>query len=102
MVYTLTMAFEIQIAESAKREMRAMRAFDRARVIAAIESQLSEEPTVETTNRKRLAPVEGDVAPLWELRVGDWRVFYDVIEAEVLVVVLRIVRKGRKTTGEVL
>lgn len=42
------------------------------------------------------------VRPVWQLRVGDSRVFYDVTEAQRQVVVRAIRRKRTKTTKEVL
>jgi mRNA-degrading endonuclease RelE of RelBE toxin-antitoxin system len=41
-----------------------------------IDEQLSQEPTTETRNRKRLG--ENELFD-WELRVQDFRVFYDVL-----------------------
>ena len=43
----------------------------------AVETQLANEPLIETRNRKPLRP--NPVAP-WELRVSEMRVFYDVSE----------------------
>ena len=40
--------------------------------------------------------------PVWQLRVGDFRVFYDVDEREREVVVRAVRRKGSKTTQEIL
>jgi mRNA-degrading endonuclease RelE of RelBE toxin-antitoxin system len=40
-----------------------------------IEEQLTNQPDVETRNRKRLRP---DHLTEWELRIGELRVFYDV------------------------
>lgn len=68
----------------------------------AIETQLKDTPDVPTRNRKLLenliSPWEA-VPPVWELRVGDYRVFYDVSEEE-LAVYIRAIRKkprGKKT-----
>lgn len=47
-------------------------------------------------------PPWNKVRLVWQLRVGDFRVFYDVDEARREVVVRAIRRKGRKTTKEVL
>ncbi len=41
----------------------------------AVDDQLRHQPDVPTRHRKRMRP--NAVAP-WELRVGDYRVFYDV------------------------
>ena len=41
--------------------------------------------------------------PIWELRVGDYRVFYDVSEADITVYVRAIrVKPPGKTTEEIL
>jgi len=52
-----------------------LRKSDQQTVIAESERQLKHEPTKETRNRKPLRP--NDLSQ-WELRVGDFRVFYDV------------------------
>jgi len=39
---------------------------------------------------------------VWQLRIGDLRVFYDVEEKRQEVVVRAVRRKGTKTTKEVL
>jgi len=68
--------------------------------------QLRGEPDVETRNRKQLAslvPPWTAEPPIWELRVGEYRVFYDVSQED-SVVYVRAVRKkpfGR-TTEEIL
>ena len=78
------------------------RMFYRTQIIDAFEEQLGHEPDTSTKNRKLLEnltpPWEG-VTPIWELRVGEYRVFYDVSPAE-SVVYVRAVRKkmrGAKT-----
>ena len=48
-------------------------------ILDAIEEQLQHEPTTETRNRKRLGTNE---LSDWELRVQDFRVFYDVVAEE--------------------
>jgi mRNA-degrading endonuclease RelE of RelBE toxin-antitoxin system len=64
---------------------------DRTTALAAINRQLLHEPVKETRNRKPLRP--NPVAP-WELRVGELRVFYEVVGADSGVV--RILAVGRK------
>ena len=56
--------------------------------------QLSNQPTVPTRNRKiliDLTPTGEANPPVWELRIGAYRVFYDVDEDE-KVVYVRAVR----------
>lgn len=68
----------------------------------AMEKQLVHTPDTPTRNRKllsKLVPPWVAVQPVWELRVGDYRVFYDV-SVEEAVVYVRAVRKkpaGKKT-----
>ena len=85
------MAYEIQFVSSAKGQLDAFEVAARTGIIAAIEEQLSNEPRIETRNRKRLRP--NPLAP-WELRVGNVRVFYDV-EESAKVTILAIGTKDR-------
>jgi mRNA-degrading endonuclease RelE of RelBE toxin-antitoxin system len=72
----------------------------------AIESQLANTPLTPTRNRKLLAnliPPWEAVPPVWELRVGEYRVFYDVSEQDSAVYVRAIRRKPRgKKTEDIL
>lgn len=96
--------YEIRLALDAQKELRALKAFDRERVLDAIEKSLRHEPTKETTNLKKLEPRPelSQLGPLWELRVDEYRVFYRVFENEILVLVVKVARKGRKRTKDVL
>jgi mRNA-degrading endonuclease RelE of RelBE toxin-antitoxin system len=54
-------------------------------------------------NRKPLpglSPSFARVAPVWELRVGDYRVFYDIEQEERAVCVRAVRFKGQSTTEE--
>ena len=56
-------------------------------------------------NRKELTalvPPWEHVPPVWELRVDEYRVFYDVDPGARLVVVRAVRRKGRSTTKEIV
>src|SRR5262245_39498061 len=78
-----TMPFAVQIMPSALTEMKAIRVFYRRQIAQAIQEQLSQVPTVASKNRKLLVdprPSFECEPPIWELRVGDYRVFYDVDE----------------------
>jgi mRNA-degrading endonuclease RelE of RelBE toxin-antitoxin system len=70
-----TSMFEIEFTPEAKDDLKALKKNEQVEVIVAIETQLQYEPTTETRNRKRLRP--NDVAE-WELRVGKFRVLYNV------------------------
>lgn len=90
------MSFDVQIVPSAVEELKAIQVFYRRQIATAIEAQLMHQPTVATKHRKRLQNVEPSFEyepPLWELRVGEFRVFYDVDEASASVFVRAIREK---------
>ena len=87
------MAYEIRFASSAKRHIQAFPVGKRAVIVAAVETQLSHEPLVETRNRKRLRP--NPIAP-WELRVRSMRMFYDVDQPGVVTVLAIGAKRGNK------
>src|SRR5262245_37532140 len=97
--------YGIELSQSATADLVALRAFDRARIVAQIRAELAMSPTMPARHRKmlrELRPAWEHVPPLWQMRVGDFRVFYDVDEAQRTVYVRRVIRKGTKTTGEVV
>jgi mRNA-degrading endonuclease RelE of RelBE toxin-antitoxin system len=96
--------YEIRVTHEAQREIRALRSFERTRILDAIEVSLRHDPTRETRNRKRLDPRPelSRLGPLWELRVDTYRVFYRVFADEILVLVIKVVKKSRKATKEIL
>ena len=71
-----------------------------------IERQLNYTPDSPTKNRKllrRLIPPWEAMPPVWELRVGDYRVFYDVSKEEQVVYIRAVRRKPRgKKTEDIL
>lgn len=97
------MPFRIEITDLAEGELKAIRAFERRRIVDEVRSQLSDQPMLATRNRKRLETAVPDfehVPPIWELRVGDYRVFYDVDEADEVAFVRAIRRKVQGQTTE--
>ncbi len=98
--------YTIEYAEGVVEHLRSVRAFERRRILDTIDEQLSHAPTQQTRNKKILVglkvPWEHD-EPMWELRIGDYRVFYDVNETAERVIV-RAVRRKRthQTTEEIL
>lgn len=79
--------YEIEYTAGAFEDLDAFRKFEQKQVADEIDAHLTHEPNVETRNRKRLRPNE--VAE-WELRVGRFRVFYDVHEVVKIVKVAAI------------
>ena len=95
--------FEIRFAEGVEEDLRNIRIYYRNQILDAIEEQLAREPETRTKNRKlleNLIPPWQRVAPIWELRVGEYRVFYDVSAAESVVYVRAVRRKPRGTKTE--
>lgn len=94
--------YDIQIAKGAEADLKRLAAFHRNTILDAIERSLTNEPTKPSRNRKvliGLTPPWTAAPPIWELRVGEYRVFYDVADKE-QVVYIRAIRKkpaGKKT-----
>jgi mRNA-degrading endonuclease RelE of RelBE toxin-antitoxin system len=98
--------YDIQIAKGAEADLKKLAAFHRSTILNAIESSLSNEPTKPSRNRKvlvGLVPPWTAEPPIWELRVGAYRVFYDVADEE-QVVYIRAIRKkpAGRTTEDIL
>jgi mRNA-degrading endonuclease RelE of RelBE toxin-antitoxin system len=98
--------FQIDVAEDAAAEIAALPAFIRKQVVEAIDSLLLHQPTVPTRNRKPLRgliPPWDHLAPTWEIRVGEYRVFYDVDEAAAVVHIRAVRHKPpHRTTEDIL
>ena len=72
--------FRLEFTPEALEDLRLLRAYDQRRVLDAIQAQLRYQPEQETRNRKRLRP---NKLAEWELRIGTFRVFYDIdVEGE--------------------
>ena len=98
--------YSIEYAEGVAEDLSDVRASERTRILDHIEAQLTHEPARQTRNRKMLVgliPPWEHIQPVWELRAGDYRVFYDVDETALLVTVRAIRRKPpHKTTEAIL
>lgn len=97
---------EIEFSEEVLRDLSALRGFDRKRILDGIEEQLSSEPSKESRHRKilrGLLPSFEAIPPIWQLALGEYRVFYDVNEEGRKVYVRAFRRKPpHKTTEEIL
>lgn len=69
------MAFDLDFTPTAAGHVRNFRKFDQKIILDGVDEQLRHEPATETKHRKRLGP---NALATWELRIGDFRVFYDV------------------------
>ena len=84
------MTFEIEFSADSERQLSELAARDRRMLLDSIETHLSHEPTTPTNNRKLL---RSNPVAAWELRVADFRVFYNVESDRILVIVVALGRK---------
>ncbi len=97
--------YTIQIHEDAEAELTALRPYDRNRILDDIEEQLTHEPNTVTRRKKILEALEppwDQLGPVWQLRVGEYRIYYDVVQEEKMVIVRAIREKRQRTTVEIL
>jgi mRNA-degrading endonuclease RelE of RelBE toxin-antitoxin system len=95
--------YTINYGVDAADEIRRLEAYYQRRILAEIKTHLTQTPTVQTKRRKPLPNLSHPwdaVPPIWELRVGDYRVFYDVSEVDYLVRVLAVRHKPPGTRTE--
>jgi mRNA-degrading endonuclease RelE of RelBE toxin-antitoxin system len=83
-------SYRIEVTEEAKDDLSYYTASERKLIVAEIRGQLTHQPHVETKNRKPLR--DNPIAP-WELRVGKYRVFYEVEETTSTVSVVSVGHK---------
>ena len=87
------MSYRIDYSPDAVDHLRALPVREQRSVVDGVDVQLTDQPTVETRNRKPMRP--NPIAP-WELRVGQLLVYYEVRdEPEPVVRVLAIGVKDR-------
>ena len=79
------MNFSIRIKESAAKELRRVAKADRTRIVAAID-RLAETPHLG-------AALKGDLRGLRRLRVGDYRIVYEIRDEELVVLVVRVAHR---------
>lgn len=96
----------MEFARGVEQDMRKIPLYYRNTILDAIEEELTHQPQTISKNRKilvNLNPPWDAEPPIWELRVGDYRVFYDVSETAKKVYVRAIKLKPRgKRTEEIL
>ena len=85
------MRHEIVFSPEAVEDFKRLSARDRSVVRDAIETHLRYEP--QKTSRSRIKRLRGISRPQYRLRVGDIRLFYDLVEQTVEI--LAIVPKSR-------
>jgi mRNA-degrading endonuclease RelE of RelBE toxin-antitoxin system len=87
------LSYRIEYSPETADHLQVLTARQRSIVFDVVDRQLADQPGVETRNRKPMRP--NPVAP-WELRAGNLRVYYDIIEdPEKSVTVLAVGVKNR-------
>lgn len=87
------MPFHISYSPDAEDHLRSLTARERAIILQMVDKQLLHQPTVAMRNRK---PMRDNPLAFWELRIGDFRVYYDVVEDPEQVVHIRAVGVKRR------
>src|SRR5262245_44636293 len=78
--------YDIRWHPSAREDMKSMKlqAYDVGKIVGAVEEQLTHQPARESRRKKLIRPEEHlpfeHLDPVWQLSVGEFRVFYDVSE----------------------
>ena len=85
------MRYEIFLAPEAVQDFKRLSARDRAAAREAIEKHLRYEP--QRKSKSRIKKLRGISRPQYRLRVGEIRVFYDVVEPRVEI--LAIIPKSK-------
>ncbi len=98
--------FTVLFSRDVENDLKTISVFYRNKILDEIKKQLTQNPTSLTKNKKVLVnlipPWEAD-SKVWEMRVGEYRVFYDVDES-IQTVFIRAIRKKPPgiTTEEIL
>ena len=79
------MKFSIRIKESAAKELRRVANPDRTRIVSAVD-RLAETPHLG-------AALKGDLRGLRRLRVGDYRIVYEIRDEELVVLAVRVAHR---------
>jgi mRNA-degrading endonuclease RelE of RelBE toxin-antitoxin system len=97
--------FVLLYEDAAEEDLRGLRIYEVRRILNEVDAQLTKAPTTPSRRKKLLeglVPPWDTLRPVWQLRVGDFRVFYDVDAERQQVIVRAVRRKGTKTTKEIL
>lgn len=84
------MAYRVELAPAAQRDFRRLPTEAQARLTAPIQAQ-QENPRPSGVRKLR-----GEEST-WRIRVGPYRVVYDIYDERALVVILRVARRNETT-----
>lgn len=79
------MTYEVKYARNAQKELKKLPALAQKRILVAL-LKLAQNP-----RKGNVRPMVGSTA--WRLRVGDYRVVYDIYDHEIVVLILRIAHR---------
>ena len=69
------MSFHIETSSDALAHLQTLSKYDQIKVLDGIELHLTHNPMTPTRNRKQM---RSNLISTWELRIGGFRVYYDV------------------------
>lgn len=81
------MEYVIELTEEALTDLKYLQKSAQVQILDTIEQQLTYQPSTETRNRKPLRP---NSRFEWELRISNYRVFYNIIKSKVIVTVIAV------------
>jgi mRNA interferase RelE/StbE len=84
------MAYEVRYSKESLEQLKKIRAHNRAEIVDQIKQSLTTNPT--TTGKSRIKRLRQPAPTEYRLRVGDFRVYYDVDQQSVYIV--QILSKG--------
>jgi mRNA-degrading endonuclease RelE of RelBE toxin-antitoxin system len=90
--------FRIVVRPRAAAQIRRLRRVDAVAILDAMEVHLRHEP--ERLSRSRIKRLRGSHAATYRLRVGDYRIFYDVGEGGVVVIAVLHKRETAEFYGD--
>jgi mRNA-degrading endonuclease RelE of RelBE toxin-antitoxin system len=94
--------YRIAVSRNSLSHLQAFTVKEQRLIRDALTEQLSYEPTTPTRNREEMRP---NLLAIWELRIGDFRVYYDVDEEESIVDIRAIgIKQGNQVRigGEIV
>ncbi|MCU0567706.1 MAG: type II toxin-antitoxin system RelE/ParE family toxin [Oculatellaceae cyanobacterium Prado106] len=92
------MKFTLEITEAAIEDLQYLDKSAQVMILDEIERQLVSQPLQETRNRK---PLRLGSQFQWELRLGKYRIFYDVLEETEGAYLMSVVSVGYKERNKV-
>jgi mRNA-degrading endonuclease RelE of RelBE toxin-antitoxin system len=88
--------YRIALSRVSLSHLQALTAREQRLIRDALNEQLSYEPAVQTRNRKQMRP---NLLAVWEPRVGDFRVYYDIDEGELIADIRAIgIKRGNQVS----